>query len=107
MNERSFPGMLQAIADRGWSVPEDISLISLVSSPLVAEMSMPPLATLAPPSAQLGRLGVELLVQQLDGRPVSTAQTLPAGWCWAGARCTAGAGDDCTSLRGRLELHEL
>ncbi len=76
MNERSFPGMLQAIADRGWSVPEDISLISLVSSPLVAEMSMPPLATLAPPSAQLGRLGVELLVQQLDGRPVSTAQTL-------------------------------
>lgn len=76
MNERSFPGMLQAIADRGWSVPEDISLISLVSSPLVAEMSMPPLATLAPPAAELGRLGVELLVQQLDGRPVSTPQTL-------------------------------
>ena len=78
MNERSFPGMLQAIADRGWSVPEDISLISLVSSPHVAEMSMPPLVTLAPPSTELGRLGVELLVQQLDERSVSTAQTLLA-----------------------------
>jgi len=76
MNERSFPGMLQAIADRGWCVPEDISLISLVSSPDVAEMSMPPLATLAPPSTELGKLGVELLVQQLDGRPVSTTQRL-------------------------------
>jgi DNA-binding LacI/PurR family transcriptional regulator len=76
MNERSFPGMLQAIADRGWCVPGDISLISLVSSPHVAEMSMPPLTTLAPPAAELGRLGVELLVQQLDGRPVGTTQTL-------------------------------
>jgi len=76
MNERSFPGMLQAIADRGWSVPDDISLISLVSSPHVAEMSMPPLTALAPPAAELGRLGVELLVQQLDARPVSTAQQL-------------------------------
>lgn len=76
MNERSFPGMLQAIADRGWCVPEDISLISLVSSPDVAEMSMPPLATLAPPSTELGKLGVELLVQQLDGRSVSTQQRL-------------------------------
>ncbi len=76
MNERCFPGMLQAIADRGWCVPDDISLISLVSSPDVAEMSMPPLATLAPPAAELGRLGVELLVQQLDGRPVSITERL-------------------------------
>ncbi|MCS6827253.1 MAG: LacI family transcriptional regulator [Caldilinea sp.] len=76
MNERSVPGILQAIDDRGWCVPEDISLISLVSSRQVTEMSMPPLTTLAPPAAELGRLGVELLVQQLDGRPVSIAQTL-------------------------------
>lgn len=76
MNERSFPGMLQAIADRGWCVPDDISLISLLSSSHVAEMSIPPLMTLAPPTAELGRLGVELLVQQLDGRPVSTTQKL-------------------------------
>jgi DNA-binding LacI/PurR family transcriptional regulator len=37
---------------------------------------MPPLTTLAPPASELGRLGVELLVQQLDGRPVSATQTL-------------------------------
>jgi DNA-binding LacI/PurR family transcriptional regulator len=76
MNERSVPGILQAIADRGWCVPEDISIISLVSSQQVAEMSMPPLTTLAPPAAELGRLGIELLIHQLEGRPVHTTQTL-------------------------------
>lgn len=76
MNERSFPGILQAIADRGWSVPENISLISLVSSPDVAKMSTPPLTTLAPQATALGRLGVELLVEKLDGRAVSTAELL-------------------------------
>ncbi|WP_298984229.1 LacI family DNA-binding transcriptional regulator [Caldilinea sp.] len=76
MNERSVPGILQAIDDRGWCVPDDISLILLVSSRQVAEMSMPPLTTLAPPAAELGKLGVELLVQQLDGRSVSASQTL-------------------------------
>lgn len=76
MNERSFPGMLQAITDRGWSVPEDISLISLVSSAHVAEMSMPPLTTLAPQAGSLGRLGVELLVGRLEVRPLYTEDLL-------------------------------
>jgi len=76
MNERSFPGMLQAIADRGWSVPDDISLISLVSSAHVAEMSMPPLTTLAPLAGDLGRLGVELLIGRLEDHPISTTEFL-------------------------------
>lgn len=76
MNEGSFPGILQAIADRGWSMPDDISLLSVVSSISVAEMSTPTLTTLAPQAAELGRLGVELLVEKLDGRSVSTADRL-------------------------------
>lgn len=76
MNEGSLPGILQAMADRGWSMPDDISLISVVSSRRVAEMSAPTLTTLAPLAADLGRLGVELLVEKLDGRPVSTADRL-------------------------------
>ncbi len=76
MNERIFPGLLQAIADRGWNTPDDFSLISLVSSARVAEMSMPPLTTLAPPSAELGRLGVELLIQQLDDQPAAATQVV-------------------------------
>lgn len=76
MNERIFPGILQAIADQGSSVPDDYSLISLVSSPRVAEMSMPPLTTLAPPAAELGRLGVELLVQQLGGQFLAPQQVV-------------------------------
>ncbi len=66
MNERAIPGVLQAIADRGWRIPDDFSLVVVVSSPRVAEMMMPPLTTTDVPSAELGRLAVELLIEQLE-----------------------------------------
>ncbi|MCB0131797.1 MAG: LacI family DNA-binding transcriptional regulator, partial [Caldilineaceae bacterium] len=76
LNERIVPGLMRAITDRGWTVPDDMSLIALVSSVRVAEMSTPPLTTLAPPAAELGRLGVELLVQQLEGLPSPVSSSL-------------------------------
>jgi DNA-binding LacI/PurR family transcriptional regulator len=66
MNERAIPGVMQAIADRGWRIPDDFSLVVVVSSAHVAEMMMPPLTTADSPTAELGRLGVELLIQQLE-----------------------------------------
>ena len=76
LNERIIPGLFQAVAARGWTVPADLSVLALVSSPRVAEMSVPPLTTLAPPAAELGRLGVDLLVAQLEDRPAPDAQVL-------------------------------
>jgi DNA-binding LacI/PurR family transcriptional regulator len=66
MNERATVGVMQAAAERGWRVPDDISIISLVSSARVAEMTLPPLTAMTPPSAELGRLGVETLIDQLE-----------------------------------------
>ncbi len=66
MNERAILGVMQAIADRGQRIPDDFSLVTIVSSPRVAEMTMPPLTTMAPPAAELGRRGIELLIQQLE-----------------------------------------
>ncbi|MBK8047550.1 MAG: LacI family DNA-binding transcriptional regulator [Anaerolineales bacterium] len=76
MNERVFPGLLQAIADAGLRVPHDVSLVSAISSPRVTELMAPPLTTLAPPSLELGRLGVELLIQQLESDPAEISQVL-------------------------------
>ncbi len=78
MNDRAIPGVMQAIADRGWSVPEDFSLVTIVSSARVAEMVMPPLTAMSAPAVELGRLGVELLIQQLElGEKNAPQELLP------------------------------
>lgn len=66
MNERAIPGIIRAITERELRIPEDISLLSLVSSPNVAQMSIPPLSTMDLPNIELGRLGVERLIHRLE-----------------------------------------
>lgn len=78
MNERAVPGILLAIQESGWTVPDDFSLVVIVSSRSVAEMMIPPLTTLEAMTTEMGRLGVELLVQQLEGsRPEPSHILLP------------------------------
>ena len=76
MNERAIPGVMQAIADRGWRIPDDFSLVVIASSARMAEMMMPPLTTTDAPTAELGRLGAELLIQQLEAQEQSALQVL-------------------------------
>jgi len=57
-------------------VPDHISVLSLLSSAAFAEMCDPPLTTVTTPGMELGRLGVEALLRQLDGRPPLTAVLL-------------------------------
>jgi DNA-binding LacI/PurR family transcriptional regulator len=45
----------------------------MLSSADFAEMWDPPLTTISTPGTELGRLGVESLLRQLDGRPPLTA----------------------------------
>jgi len=76
MNERAVPGIMQAVADRDWSVPDDFSLVGVISSVHVAEMTVPPLTTADAPTAELGRMGAELLIQQLEAQEDSAVQEL-------------------------------
>ncbi|MEV4625827.1 LacI family DNA-binding transcriptional regulator [Micromonospora sp. NPDC049523] len=76
MNERASAGVLAAIAEQGARVPEDYSILSVASSERVAEMTYPPLTTFHPPSAELGRLGVQTLIDSLDGRSGPLVQKL-------------------------------
>ncbi|HML20670.1 MAG TPA: LacI family DNA-binding transcriptional regulator [Aggregatilinea sp.] len=76
MNERAVPGILQAIAERGWSVPDDFSLVVVVSAAGMAEMIIPPLTALEPMTTDMGRRGVELLIHQLEGRTEADPQAL-------------------------------
>jgi DNA-binding LacI/PurR family transcriptional regulator len=67
MNERAIPGVMRAIADRGWKIPDDFSLVALVSSVRMTEMMVPKVTTMEPPSAELGRLAIGLLIKHLEG----------------------------------------
>jgi DNA-binding LacI/PurR family transcriptional regulator len=76
MNDRAVPGVLLALTEKGRCVPNDFSLIAAVSSARAAEMVMPALTTMDPPSAELGRLGVELLIEQLEDQEEDLRQVL-------------------------------
>lgn len=66
MNEGATVGSMQAIVAQGRRVPDDFAIVSIASSERAAEMTMPALTTMEVPSIQLGRLGVEALLRQLD-----------------------------------------
>ncbi len=66
MNDPALGGILQAFGELNLSMPEDISLITIVSSPRIGEMFRPMLTTFAAANEEAGRCGVELLIDQLE-----------------------------------------
>ena len=76
LNDRAVPGVMQAVTDCGWRIPDDFSLIVIGSSASIAELMTPPVTTVEPKNAEMGRLGVELLIQQLEGREQGDTQIL-------------------------------
>jgi DNA-binding LacI/PurR family transcriptional regulator len=85
---------MQAAATGGWKIPDDLSVVSLVSSARVAEMTLPPLTALTPQSAELGRLGVETLIGQLEEDHIELVQRLLP--CRLVIRGSAGPSPDLT-----------
>jgi DNA-binding LacI/PurR family transcriptional regulator len=68
-DEAGAAGLVAELKRRDRPVPDHISVLSLLSSADFAEMLDPPLTTVTTPGMELGRLGVEALLRQLDGRP--------------------------------------
>ena len=66
MNENAVFGMLGELASRGLRVPEDVSVVSMVTSPQVAELATPALTTMTSPGSAMGRIAVETLLRILD-----------------------------------------
>lgn len=64
-------GITRALNDRGLEIPRDISLVGVVS-PHIAEMSTPLLTAVDFPFNEMGRMGADMLIRQLEGEDVST-----------------------------------
>jgi DNA-binding LacI/PurR family transcriptional regulator len=80
MNENAVIGAMNGLATYDRAVPQTFSVLSIVTSPLMAQMAEPALTILHSPGADLGRLGVQNLLDQLDGRPADAPTLLPCRW---------------------------
>ncbi|WP_327025091.1 LacI family DNA-binding transcriptional regulator [Micromonospora sp. NBC_01739] len=67
MNESAVFGLLGELHSRGLSVPDDVSVVSMVTSPQVAELATPALTAMNSPGTALGRIAIEMLLRQVDG----------------------------------------
>jgi DNA-binding LacI/PurR family transcriptional regulator len=78
MNEPAVPGLYRAATTSGRTIPDDLSVVSVVSSQGVAQMSIPALTVFEAPSRELGHRGVELLLAVLDERSADiTPELMP------------------------------
>jgi len=67
MNENAIFGMLGELSTRGLRVPDDLSVVSMVTSPQVAELATPALTAMTSPGSTMVRLAVTALLDVLDG----------------------------------------
>jgi DNA-binding LacI/PurR family transcriptional regulator len=94
VDEAASAGLVAELARIGWAVPGDISVMSILSSLDMAAMCNPPLTTVTAPGTELGELGVEALLRQLDGgtplAPVLRAGVLAVGESTGPIRANSG-----------------
>jgi DNA-binding LacI/PurR family transcriptional regulator len=76
MNENAVFGILGELTSRGLTVPGDVSVVSMVTSPQVAELATPALTAMTSPGSALGRIAVETLLRHLDDGSGETHQQL-------------------------------
>lgn len=73
-------GVLHGARELGISVPADVSVIGNDDFPIAGYLA-PPLTTVAMPLRELGRSGVDVLVNQLEGRePEDLSCQQPSTW---------------------------
>jgi two-component sensor histidine kinase len=69
---------LPALAERGIRVPDDVAVAGFDDMP-EAMVASPPLTTAVPPFAEMGRRGMELLLERISGRTIPETVILPIG----------------------------
>lgn len=66
LNEHAAPGIVIGLREAGVRVPGDLSIISLGSSAHMANMVDPALTFLRSPADELGRLGVDTIIDRIE-----------------------------------------
>ncbi|HQY99623.1 MAG TPA: LacI family DNA-binding transcriptional regulator [Propionicimonas sp.] len=78
MNEMATFGVFAELQYRRLAIPDDVSVLGIVTSPGVGTMSYPTLTTMHSPGVELGRLAVDRLISQLDpAHPATPNRLIP------------------------------
>ena len=67
-------GAIRAIREKGFRIPDDISIIGFDEQPYCAYLD-PPLTTVAQNENEMGRVAVRLLLDQIEGDNLSSAES--------------------------------
>jgi DNA-binding LacI/PurR family transcriptional regulator len=76
MNEQAGTGLVRGLRDVGLSVPADISIVAVGSTVEMSEMVDPVLTVLEAPGQVLGQLGIDALIDELEGVDATRRQVL-------------------------------
>jgi DNA-binding LacI/PurR family transcriptional regulator len=76
-NDQMALGFLRALHEHGCQVPDDISVVGFDDIPEAAFFT-PPLTTVRQDFTEMGRRGLQLLLQRLDGGPSEARAIVPA-----------------------------
>ena len=71
-------GVISALVDKGISVPEQVRVAGCDGNPLAWSGSVP-LTTVAPPGYEIGRKGVQLLMEQIENKAPAKIKHIRVG----------------------------
>lgn len=71
-------GVISALVDKGISVPGQVRVAGCDGNPLAWSGSVP-LTTVAPPGYEIGRKGVQLLMEQIEDKPAAKTKRVRIG----------------------------
>jgi DNA-binding LacI/PurR family transcriptional regulator len=77
MKEYATLGLVSELRRRGLDIPGDFSVLPLVASKELPALSDPELTIMRSPGPELGRLGVEALIQVIEGHEPPAPQLIP------------------------------
>jgi DNA-binding LacI/PurR family transcriptional regulator len=88
LNEYAALGVMSGLRRSGRDIPADMSVLSLLMVPETAVMTEPELTMMRTPGPELGQLGTEALIRELEGADPLPPQLVPAK-LFPGATVTA------------------
>ena len=77
LNEFAAPGLVSGLLRHGVRIPEDVSVLSVLTSTEASTSVEPALTSMSSPGAELGELGVQALLRSLDGAAALPPRLLP------------------------------
>ncbi|HET6987750.1 MAG TPA: LacI family DNA-binding transcriptional regulator [Kribbella sp.] len=78
LNEYAGLGVASGLTKLGYDVPAEVSVLALLMAPETAALSNPELTMMRTPGPELGQLGTEALIRQLEGADPLPPQLVPA-----------------------------